>query len=150
MREIKRNIVSGMIVSKDNKILIGSGRDGSVYNDCWLIPGGGIDEGETKLQTLVREIKEEAGIDVSDYEPELVENAATGKSEKTLRDTGERVLVHMKFFTYRINIPKLAENIKTQAGDDLIELSWVPIDKLNAYTISPPSKKLFKKLGYIK
>lgn len=150
MREINRNIVSGVIVSKDNKILMGRGRDGSVYNDCWLIPGGGVDEGETKLQTLVREIKEEAGLDVSEYEPELVEDAATGESDKTLRDRGERVLVHMQFFTYRINIPELAENIKTQAGDDLIELSWVPIDNLNVYKLSPPSEKLFKKLGYIK
>ena len=150
MREINRNIVSGVIVSKDNKILMGRGRDGSVYNDCWLIPGGGVDEGETKLQTLVREIKEEAGLDVSEYEPELVEDAATGESDKTLRDTEERVLVHMQFFTYRINIPELAENIKTQAGDDLIELSWVPIDNLNVYKLSPPSEKLFKKLGYIK
>jgi 8-oxo-dGTP pyrophosphatase MutT (NUDIX family) len=84
------------------------GGDGSVYNDCWLIPGGGIDSNETKLQTLVREIKEESALDVSAYEPELVEDSAIGDSEKTLRDTGERVLVHMRFFTYRINIAELA------------------------------------------
>ena len=41
MRENYRDIVSGVVVSNDNKILIGRGRDGSLYNDCWLIPGGG-------------------------------------------------------------------------------------------------------------
>jgi mutator protein MutT len=149
MREIDRDIVAGVIVSSDNKILMGKGHEGSVYKDCWLIPGGGVDEGETKLQTLVREIKEEAGLDVSSYEAELVEDAATGESEKTLRDTNERVLVHMHFFTYRINIPLLTEDIKVQAGDDLVELAWVPLDKLDAYKLSPPSEALFKKLGYL-
>lgn len=52
MREIERDIVGGVIISKDNKMLMGKGRNGSVYKDCWLIPGGGVDEGETKLQTL--------------------------------------------------------------------------------------------------
>lgn len=150
MREINRNIVSGVVVSKDSKILMGKGRNGSVYKDCWLIPGGGVDEGETKIQTLIREVKEEAGLDVCDYEPELVEDAATGESEKTLRDTGERVLVHMHFFTYRINIPMLAEDIKARAGDDLAEIAWVPLDKLPDYKLSPPSEALFKKLGYLK
>lgn len=149
MREIDRDIVAGVIVSSDNKILMGKGHKGSVYKDCWLIPGGGVDEGETKLQTLVREIKEEAGLDVSSYETELVEDAATGESEKTLRDTNERVLVHMHFFTYRIKIPLLAEDIKAQAGDDLVELEWVPLDKISTYELSPPSEALFKKLGYL-
>ncbi len=149
MKEIERDIVAGVIVSSDNKILMGKGRDGSVYKDCWLIPGGGVDEGETKLQTLVREIKEEAGLDVSSYEAELVEDSATGESEKTLQDTGERVMVRMNFFTYRIKIPQLAEDIIVQAGDDLVELAWVPLKKLSEYKISPPSENLFKKLGYL-
>ena len=51
-----------------------------------------------------------------------MEDAATGESEKILWDIGERVLVHMQFFHYRINIPKPAENIKTQAGDGRVEL----------------------------
>lgn len=150
MREIERDIVSGVIVSQDNKILMGKGRPGSVYKDCWLIPGGGVDEGETKLQTLVRETQEEAGLDISEYEAELVEDSATGESEKTLKETGEKVLVHMHFFTYRINIPLLAEDITVQAGDDLNEVEWIPISKLDNYKLSPPSESLFKKLGYLK
>lgn len=150
MREIDRDIVAGVVISKDKKILMGKGRDGSVYKDCWLIPGGGVDEGETKLQTLSREIKEEAALDISAYVPELVEDAATGESEKTLRDTGERVLVHMHFFTYRIDVAELAQDIKVQAGDDLVELEWVSIEKLADYKLSPPSENLFRKLGYIK
>jgi 8-oxo-dGTP pyrophosphatase MutT (NUDIX family) len=149
MREIKRDIVAGVIISKDNKILFGKGREGSVYQDTWLIPGGGVEEGETKLQTLVRETIEEAGLNISNYEAELVENEAYGESEKTLRDTGEKVLVHMHFFTYRVYIPELSESIEIQAGDDLVELTWAPIEKLSEYKLSPPSETLFRKLGYL-
>jgi hypothetical protein len=38
MREIKRDIVAGVIISKDNKILFGKGREGSVYQDTCQAP----------------------------------------------------------------------------------------------------------------
>ena len=150
MREVERDIVAGVIISQDNKILMGKGRPGIFYKNCWLIPGGGVDDGETKEQTLIRETLEEAGFDLSNYVAELVEDSATGESEKTLKETGEKVLVHMHFFTYRINIPELADNIKAKAGDDLIEVEWIPISELHNYKLSPPSENLFKKLGYLK
>lgn len=150
MRKIERDIVSGVIISKDNNILMGKGRPGSVYKDCWLIPGGGVDEGETKIQTLVREVREETGLDISRYEHELVEETATGQSEKVLKDTRETVLVNMHFFTYKVYMPCLAKDIKAKAGDDLIQIAWVPIDSLSAYKLAPPSETLFKKLGYLR
>ena len=149
MRKINRVVVSGIIVSKDNKILLGKGQPGSVYKDCWLIPGGGVDEGETKIQTLIREVKEEVNLDISNYHHELVEDNATGESEKILKETGEHVLVHMQFFTYRIKVPKNANSIQIAAGDDLAELTWAPIDNMADYPLSPPSINLFKKLGYL-
>lgn len=43
LREITREIVSGLIFSADGKLLMGK-KDptkGGVYSDCWHIPGGG-------------------------------------------------------------------------------------------------------------
>jgi hypothetical protein len=55
----------------------------------------------------------------------------------------------MHFFTYRVYIPELSESIEIQAGDDLVELTWAPIEKLSEYKLSPPSETLFRKLGYL-
>ena len=46
MREIERTIVSGLVFSKDGKLLMGlkDPAKGGVYPDVWHIPGGGIDE----------------------------------------------------------------------------------------------------------
>ena len=32
--------------------------------DIWMVPGGGIEEGESSLEAAVREVDEETGLDV--------------------------------------------------------------------------------------
>ena len=66
MREIERKIVGGFLISADGKILLGQSIKGGVFEDKWVVPGGGMEEGETKEQTLRREMLEEVGIDVAD------------------------------------------------------------------------------------
>jgi len=57
MKTIRRIIVSALIFSKDNKILMGKKNlnGGGVYVDCWHLPGGGINENEDKIEALIRE-----------------------------------------------------------------------------------------------
>ncbi len=57
MRQIERNIVSGMIFSKDGKLFQGlkDPRKGGVYSDCWHLPGGGVGPNETRENAIVRE-----------------------------------------------------------------------------------------------
>ncbi len=66
MRTIQREIVAGLVVSKDGKFLFGmkDPEGGGVYAHCWHTPGGGIEEGENKLEALAREMQEEMGIDI--------------------------------------------------------------------------------------
>lgn len=55
----RRHTIRGLII-KDKKILLVTGHDAGFY---WT-PGGGVEEGETVLETLHREIKEELGLTV--------------------------------------------------------------------------------------
>lgn len=152
MREIQREIVAALIISKDGKIFLGmkDPNSGGVYADCWHIPGGGVDEGETKKQAIIREIKEETGIDISQNEFELIDDEDEGESEKILKDTGEKVLCKMKFNVYRVDMDALAKNIKIVLSDDLVKYEWADMSELGNRKLTPPSVTLFKKLGYIK
>lgn len=151
MRSIHRTIVSALIFSKDGKLLMGmkDPKGGGVYADCWHIPGGGVDEGETQEQALCREMLEEVGIDITDCKVSLIDDQGNGETEKTLKDTGEVVLCKMQFNVYRVDIDKNADEIGTKLSDDLVRLEWVEPRKLSAYKLTPPSEALFERLGYL-
>lgn len=153
MRTIKRDIVSALIYSKDNKLLMGmkDPKAGGVYSDCWHIPGGGIEEGESKEQAVAREVMEEVGIDISSYKIEFVTDEDKGTAEKTLKDTGEKVLVEMQFYIYKIVLSDMnSGDVRLSLDDDLSDARWFDISELSTVKLTPPSEKYFKKIGYIK
>mgnify|MGYP000896128921 CR=1 FL=1 len=57
--------VRAVIVKDDQILLIHRIKKGNEY---FVVPGGGIEEGETEEETLVREVKEETSIDVNNSE----------------------------------------------------------------------------------
>ena len=52
--------VTAIVSDQDGAILMVHKTD----NDLWALPGGGMDVGESMADTVVREVKEETGIDV--------------------------------------------------------------------------------------
>lgn len=149
MRTIKREIVGTFIFSNDEYVLLGLSRKGGVYKDQWIVPGGGIEEGETKLQAAIREANEEVGIDLSKYKLELLDYVSSGESLKTLRDTGEQVLVKMTFYDYVAKINKKASEIKVNCTDDLAVAKWFSRDDLKQINIANSTKDILGLLGYL-
>jgi len=151
MKTIRRDIVGALIYSVDGKILMGQ-KDpskGGVYDgDCWHIPGGGIDEGETKEEALKREISEEVGIDISPYDIQLFDDEGEGESEKVLK-SGEVVMCKMKFFVYKIILDKKAEEVAVALQGDLVRHEWVDESDLKKKKLTPPSVELFSRLGLL-
>lgn len=148
MRTIHRDIVGGFIFSADGKILLGNSRPGGVYEDAFVVPGGGVDEGETKEQALRREMLEETGLDTNNAKVKTI-NESQGESDKTLRDSGERVHVNMDFYDYRIDFAEPADQLNVKAEDDWLNPRWFTIDELKNITLGPPTRNTLVKTGII-
>ena len=149
MRTIKRDIAGAFIFSNDNHVLLGKNIKGGVYEDLWVVPGGGIDEGESKVEAARRELLEEVGIDINDGKVEEVDYPLTGTAEKTLRDTGERVFVDMTFYNFKASIDAAAKDIPMHLEDDFDHAEWVPFDELKSKSYSPSVEAILKHLELI-
>jgi 8-oxo-dGTP pyrophosphatase MutT (NUDIX family) len=151
MRTIKRDIVGAFIFSKDGKLLLGKSHKGGVYDNLWIVPGGGIEDGETKLQALRREIIEETGIDIRGSAVLEMEGSGSlsGESEKNLRQNGERVLVKMTFHNFRVILDEISSKVILKTDDDFKEASWFSTQELAHIEVSPPTLTSLKILGLI-
>lgn len=63
MSEQKPRLTSAVIVIHEGKFLLAE-RNKENYNGYYIIPGGGVEFGETTEQAAIREIKEETNLDV--------------------------------------------------------------------------------------
>jgi ADP-ribose pyrophosphatase YjhB (NUDIX family) len=94
-----------------------------VDNDQWALPGGTMNLGETLAQTVVREVKEETGLDV---EVTGLVGIYTDPSHVIEYDDGE---VRQEFnvcFTARLRGGRLATSTESK------EVRWMPLDEVDA------------------
>ena len=57
-------VVAVALVDRDNRILIAQRPEGKHFSGFWEFPGGKIEDNERPEDALIRELKEELGIDV--------------------------------------------------------------------------------------
>ena len=67
MADIKLTlVVACALVDADKRVLIAQRPEGKALAGLWEFPGGKVEPGERPEQTLIRELHEEIGIDVSE------------------------------------------------------------------------------------
>ena len=59
-------VVACALVDEDRRVLIAQRPDGKALAGLWEFPGGKLDPGERPEMALIRELKEELGIDVKE------------------------------------------------------------------------------------
>ena len=131
----------GIIVQNNKIVLIRKVRGG--YKGKLDLPGGGIEHTETPTETLKREIMEEAGITISNYE--LLDCTSVNIKWNVEKDLWEDL--HHIGILYKVETNDFA--LKEDA--DVLDsngASWYEIDKLNGDELSPFAKYSLEKLGY--
>jgi ADP-ribose pyrophosphatase YjhB (NUDIX family) len=94
----------GVLINEGHVALV---RSSNPHHDppLWWLPGGGIDFGEAPEDTLVREFKEETGLEV--HEPELL--GVT--SDVRRRDNGDKIHTVRILFTIGLKGGELRHEI---------------------------------------
>ena len=110
----------GAMIFNDKGELLLTKRGQAAKNErgCWEIPGGSVDFGETLAQAIVREVKEEMGVDVV-VEHQLLANDHLIPAEKQ-HWVATPFIVRVKYG----QTPKILEPHKCEA------MGWFPLTKL--------------------
>ncbi len=108
-----------LFLEKDEKILLGRRCNTGYMDGCYQIPAGHVEEGELPSEALIREIKEEIGIDVKLNDLEIVHVSYRPKHD----ETGDRV----DFFFRAKSWSGEILNMEPHKCDDL---RWFPLSEL--------------------
>jgi 8-oxo-dGTP diphosphatase len=118
-------VVGAALVDGD-RVLVAQ-RSGGPYDGCWEFPGGKVEPGESDLSGLVREIREELGVDVvpQAFLGEVLLDGSVGggpPGTSTLRVWWARIAS---------GTPVAHEHadLRWVRADELEALDWIPADR---------------------
>ena len=109
--------VVAAVIRRENKVLLARRPDHKRHGGLWEFPGGKVDEGETEVDAVTRELLEELG----------VETVSVGSVVYACRDPGSPFLVRFLDVAIR-GVPEPTEHT---------EISWIEPDSLPALHLAP-------------
>lgn len=111
------HVVAGVIIDARDRILLARRTEGRDLAGLWEFPGGKVDPGETPEQALVRELREELGIEAR---------------------VGDPVIAVPQQYPHKrlcLDVRRIAAWSGTVKGLDGQALAWVPPHKLSSYAM---------------
>lgn len=111
-------VVAGVVLNKEGDYLLSSRPKGKPYAGYWEFAGGKVERGETELEALKREFKEELGINIHYATPWL-----------TKVHSYEHAHIHLRFF--RVNVHDWSGTLEARENQSW---SW---QKAGHFDVSP-------------
>ncbi|QHW34767.1 NUDIX domain-containing protein [Paenibacillus rhizovicinus] len=142
----RRIIVTGGAIIKDpeGRILLQRRSD---YGD-WGLPGGGMEPGEAVEETMIREVKEETGLDIASYGLHAVYSGP--RMNYTYPDGNEVVFVMFLFHAEAELAGKIGEDGITLRFEDKeresLQLRFTALDEIDLASINLVQRPVFEDL----
>jgi 8-oxo-dGTP diphosphatase len=123
----------GAVLICDGKILLEK-RKNEPGKGKWSIPSGLVELGEGVEQTVVREVKEETGLEVE--KPSLIDIV-----DNITRDRNGKIRYHFVIIDYFVKLK--GGTLKAQS--DAEELRWVTFDEVEKYSLTKTFREFFQR-----
>jgi ADP-ribose pyrophosphatase YjhB (NUDIX family) len=123
----------GAVIICDGKILLEK-RKGEPGKGKWSIPGGLVELGESVKTTVVREVKEETGLDVE--KPEHIDVV-----DNITKDANGEIKYHFIILDYFVKLKGGTLTVGSDAG----ELKWVSLNEVEEYDLTKTFRAFFQR-----
>ncbi len=120
-----------MVIQGGALLLVRRGRGPNAGR--WAVPGGKIDYGETMREAVVREVREETGLEVEVGEVVWVGDAF---------GEGDPPAWHYTLVDFRCRVI----GGELTAADDALEVAWVPLEEVLDRPVTPTMTELVSML----
>ena len=126
--------VGALIVNDRKLLLVKRGVDPA--KGKWSIPGGAVELGEKMRDAVIREVKEECGLDVEivlDRPLDAIDNITVSKDGS---------------FKYHYVLLQFLVRLKggvLRPASDVLDAKWVPFDKVKTYDLTKSFRSFFGK-----
>jgi 8-oxo-dGTP diphosphatase len=116
--------VTAAVIEREGKVLLAKRMPSGSEGGKWEFPGGGIEPGETPEQCLIRELREELGI-----ESRVGELVASSRVPRG--DSGLELLA--------FRVPSFSGEVRTFVHE---ELRWVALEDLSSFDLADADRLL--------
>jgi mutator protein MutT len=127
--------VGGIVLNGNRVLLVRRGAE--PLKGEWSIPGGAVEVGESLTGAVVRELREETGLEVN-------VQGVVEVLDRILRAADGRVKYHYVLIDY-LCVPVTAAGGRLQARSDAIEARWVDRSELGSYDLQPETQRVIEK-----
>jgi 8-oxo-dGTP diphosphatase len=123
----------GAVILDGDRILLEK-RKNEPSKGKWSVPGGLVELGESMEQAVIREVKEETGLEVDESRLVDVVNYI---------NLGEKgaVMYHYVIVDYLVTV----NNGKPKAASDADALKWVPFNEVEEYDLTESFRQFFQR-----
>ncbi len=122
---MNKRVSSRAIIELDNKLVVLFRRrkiNGNVI-EYYSLPGGGLEEGETLEENVIREVKEELGVDIK-----VLGYVGSSEDDKSIQHYFHAEIIN--------GTPKLGgEELERLSDENYYEVAYLDLDNLEDYNI---------------